>query len=143
MAYRITKEDVWAGAIEDQPGGLAEKLETVSYTGVNLEFIIARRAPDKPGTGVVFLAPMRGEDATRAAELAGLSKWTTAYSLHIEGQDQPKLAAKITRTIANAGINMRGMSAAKIGGRAVFHLAFDSSSDADKASMVLTNVLSD
>ena len=74
MAYEVSKEDVWAGAIEDRPGALAEKLEAVSRVGVNLEFLIARRAPEKPGTGVVFMAPLRGEESVRAALQAGLSQ---------------------------------------------------------------------
>jgi len=66
MAYQVTKEDVWVGEIQDRAGAVAEKLEAVSRVGVNLEFMIARRAPDKPGTGVLFMAPFRGEDSTRA-----------------------------------------------------------------------------
>lgn len=53
MAYEITQEDVWVGAIEDRAGALAEKLQAVSRIGVDLEFLIARRAPEKPGAGVV------------------------------------------------------------------------------------------
>ena len=141
MAYEITKEDVWAGAIEDRAGAVAEKLEAVSRVGVNLEFVIARRAPDKPGTGVVFMAPFRGEDSVRAALQAGLSQWTSASTLRVEGPDRPGLAALITWTVANEGINTRGVSGAKLGERSVFYLAFDSAADAEKAGEALTNAL--
>ncbi|UCC31225.1 MAG: hypothetical protein JSU86_02895 [Phycisphaerales bacterium] len=141
MAYEITKEDVWAGEIDDQTGALAEKLEAVSRVGVNLEFVIARRAPDKPGKGVVFMAPFRGEDSVRAALNAGLSQWTSAATLRIDGPDQSGLGALIAWTVANEGINLRGFSGAKLGERSVFYLAFDSASDADKASGALTDAL--
>jgi len=141
MAYEITKEDVWVGEIEDRAGALAEMQEAVSRVGVNLEFMIARRAPDKPGKGVVFMAPMRGEESVRAALQAGLSQWTSASVLRIEGLDRPGLGAIITSTVANEGINMRGASGAKLGERSVFYLAFDSAGDADKASAALTNAL--
>ena len=59
MAYTIKKVDVWAGEIADRPGGLADKLSSLSDAGTNLEFLISRRAPDKPGTGVVFSLPSR------------------------------------------------------------------------------------
>jgi len=49
VGYEITKEDVRAGGLEDHGGALAEKLEAVSRLGVNLEFVIGRRAADKPG----------------------------------------------------------------------------------------------
>jgi len=141
MAYEITREDVWVGAIEDRAGALAEKLEAVSRVGVNLEFLIARRAPDKPGTGVVFMAPLRGEESVRAALQAGLSQLTSAVSLRVEGPDRPGLGALITWTVASEGISMRGTSGAKLGKRSVFYLAFDSAADADKASEALTNAL--
>ena len=35
--------------------------------------VVARRQPDKPGSGVVFLAPVKGRKATEAAATAGLS----------------------------------------------------------------------
>ncbi|MCK4340156.1 MAG: amino acid-binding protein [Phycisphaerae bacterium] len=141
MAYEITRENVWAGEIEDRAGAVAEKLESVSRVGVNLEFMIARRAPDKPGKGVLFMAPFRGEDSVRAALQAGLSQWTSAVTLRVEGPDRPGLGALITWTVANEGVSMRGASGAKLGGRSVFYLAFDSAADADKASAALTDAL--
>lgn len=141
MAYEITKEDVWVGEIEDRAGAVAEKLEAVSRVGVNLEFLIARRAPEQPGTSVLFMAPFRGEDSVRAALQAGLSQWTSAFTLRVEGPDRPGLGALITWTVANEGISMRGVSGAKLGERSVFYLAFDSAADADKASQALTNAL--
>ena len=142
MAYQITKEDVWVGEIEDRAGALAEKLEAVSRVGVNLEFVIARRAPDQPGTGVVFMAPFRGKDSVRAALQAGLSQWTSASTLRVEGPDRSGLGALITWTVANEGISMRGVSGAKLGERSVFYLAFDDPADADKAGEALTNAFS-
>ncbi len=141
MAYEITQEEVWAGTIEDRAGGLAEKLEAVSGVGVNLEFMIARRAPEEPGTGVVFMAPIRGEESTRAARQAGLSQWTSTRTLRIEGPDRPGLGALITSTVASEDINMRGFSGAMLADRSVFYLAFDSAADADKATEALTNAL--
>ncbi|UCF33213.1 MAG: hypothetical protein JSV78_12860 [Phycisphaerales bacterium] len=141
MAYEITNEDVWVAALEDRPGALAEKLQAVSRVGVNLEFMIARRAPEKPGTGVVFMAPLRGEESERAAREAGLSLLTSVCTLRIEGPDRLGLGALITSTVANEDINVRGVSAAKQGERSVFYLAFDSESDAEAATEALTNAL--
>ena len=141
MAYQITREDVWAGEIADRAGGLAEKLEAVSRVGVNLEFLIARRAPDKPGTGVVFMAPLRGKESAKAAREAGMSQWTSALSLRIEGPDRPGLAALVASTVASEGLSMRGVSGAKLGDRSVFYLAFDSAEDAGKALDALNEAL--
>ncbi len=137
MAVTISKVDVWAGEIADRPGGLAEKLDAVASAGANLEFLIARRAPEKRGKGVVFMAPLKGAAQTRAAKKAGLSKATSLRSLRLEGPNRRGFPALIARIVADAGINMRGLSAAALGRRGVFYFAFDKDADAKKASQVL------
>ena len=103
--------------------------------------MIARRAPEKPGTGVVFMAPFRGESSVRTALQAGLSQWTSAATLRVEGPDRSGLGALIAWAVANEGISVRGISGAKLAHRSVFYLAFDSVADADKASEALANAL--
>ncbi len=137
MSYEITEVDVWAGTIEDRPGGLADKLDALHSAGANLEFVIARRAPDKPGKGVVFMAPIQGAEHIRAAEQAGLSKADSLHSLRLEGPDKPGLGAGITRVLADAGINLRGLSAAAVGQRCVVYFAFDSQEDTQKANELI------
>jgi hypothetical protein len=38
--------DVWAAPIRDKSGGLADVLGSLRDAGANLQFIMARRAPD-------------------------------------------------------------------------------------------------
>ncbi|MBN1854934.1 MAG: ACT domain-containing protein [Pirellulales bacterium] len=137
MALNVTRVDVWAASIEDRPGGLAEKLAALAEAGAQLEFVISRRAPDKPGTGVVFLTPLKGAAQIGAAKKAGFEKTETLHSLRIDGPDQPGLGAKMTQLLAQAGINLRGLSAAAIGKRCMMYLALDSSADATKAARLL------
>ncbi len=133
MRLDISRVDVWAASIEDRPGGLAEKLDALAQAGVDLEFIIARRAPDKPGTGVVFVTPIRGPGQTRAARAAGFERTESLNAVRIGTGNKPGFGAELTTQLAAAGLNLRGLSGATIGNRAVFHLGFDSSADANKA----------
>ncbi len=137
MAYEITRVDVWAGEMEDHPGALANKLEAVQRAGANLEFIVARRQSDRPGTGVVFVAPLHGPEQTRAAEQAGLTK-THIHALRIVGPDRPGLAAGIARTLADAGLNIIGVSAAAFAERALIYLRFEREDEVVRAAQVLT-----
>jgi hypothetical protein len=139
MAVDVGRIDVWCGEIEDRSGGLAEKIEAVAAAGANLEFVIARRAPDRPGMGIVFMAPFRGAAQTRAARQAGLDKAPNVYAVRLEGPNQPGFGAAITRSVADAGINLRGLSGTALGRRCAIYLAFDSSEDANQASRVLRN----
>ena len=141
MAYAIKKVDVWAGEVEDRPGGLGAKLTALSAAGANFEFLISRRAPDKPGTGVVFLTPIKGAKQKSAAQQAGLNTTDSLHSVRVEGPDRAGLGTKMTQALADRGINLRGISAAALGRRAVTYLAFDSAADADNAIRILKKAL--
>ena len=137
MALKVTRVDVWAASIEDRPGGLAEKLGVLADAGAQLAFLIARRAPQKPGTGVVFLTPLKGAAQLRAAKRLGLRKSKSLQSVRIEGQDRPGVGAKLTQALADAGINLRGLSAAVIGKRFVVYIALDKPTDVARAIRAL------
>jgi hypothetical protein len=141
MAYSVKKVDVWAGDVADRPGGLAAAIAALSSAGANLEFLIARRAPDKPGTGVVFMTPIRGAKQKAAALGAGLSLSDSLHSVRVEGPDRAGLGAKMTGALADAGINLRGVSGAAVGRRAVTYFGFDSGTDADTAVRTLKKTL--
>ena len=141
MPYRIIKVDIWTGTVADRPGGLAGKLEALSSGGVNLEFVLSRRAPDRPGRGVVFLAPVKGAAQARAARKAGLRRATNLRSLKVVGPDRKGLGARITRALANAGINLRGLSAVAQNRRIVVYIAFDKGPGATRAVPILKKIL--
>lgn len=137
MKLKVTKADVWAAPIVDRPGGLAEKLETLAAAGANLEFVIARRTPEHGSGGVVFVTPLRGAKQVKAAEAAGFLCTESLHSVRIEGADKPGLGAKMTRALANAGINLRGLSASAVGQKCVGHLALDTADEAGRAIKLL------
>ena len=141
MAYSVKKVDVWVAEIDDRPGGLAGKLEALANAGASIEFIIGRRQPDKPGTGVVFLTPVRGTRQTRAAGESGFAPTQSLSSVRVEGPDRAGLGMKMTRALSDSGINLRGVSGAALGRRSVTYFAFDSAGDADSAIRLLKKAL--
>ena len=137
MSFKVTKMEVWSGEIQDQPGGLSGVLRQLADANADLEMVVARRQPDRPGVGIVFLAPVKGRKATAAAAVAGLSPAPGVAALRVEGTDRPGLGAKMTGAIADSGINMRGLSAAALGSRFVAYMAFDSVEDGEKAAKAI------
>jgi hypothetical protein len=137
MKLKVSRTDTWATVIDDRPGGLADKLAALAAAGANLELIVARRAPEQRGSGVVFVTPLKGAKQIKAAEAAGFQKTKSLHSLRVEGADKPGMGAKLSRALAEAGINLRGLSAAALGKRYVSHLALDTAKDAAKAAAVL------
>ena len=139
MALKASKADVWVVTIEDRPGAAAEKLEALAQGGANLEMVFARRT-DEPGKGVMFVTPVKGAKAAKAAQVAGFGKPQSIHSVRIEGGDKPGLGAKIARTLGNAGVSFRGISAIVIGRKFISYIACDSAEDAAKAVAALRKV---
>ena len=137
MALKIERVDVWSGEIRDEVGGLTRKLEPLAAAGADLSFLIARRRPERPGTGVVFLGGLKGAKQTKAAEAAGLTKTSELAGARIEATNKPGLLYQLVERLASAGINLRGVSASVTGIRCVIMLAFDSAADRDNAARLL------
>ena len=51
---------VWSCEITDQPGSVSEKLAFLAQANANLEYIFTKRLPQKPGFGVLYVAPVTG-----------------------------------------------------------------------------------
>jgi hypothetical protein len=138
MKLKVSRADVWAATIEDRPGGVAAKLDALARAKANLGFVLARRTPERgAGQGVVFVTPLKGKAQEKAAAEAGFVKTDSICSLRVEGADKAGIGAAMTRTLAGAGINLRGLSAAAVGRKFVAYFAFDSAADAAKAAGVL------
>jgi predicted amino acid-binding ACT domain protein len=137
MALKSTKAEVWAVSIDDRSGGVADKLEPLAKAGANFEMVFARRTPENPDKGMLFVTPVKGAKVTRAAREAGMGTPQTIYSVRIEGADRPGLGAKIARALGNAGISFRGISGIAIGGRFLSYIACDSGRDQAKAIAAL------
>lgn len=136
MALKASKADVWVVSIEDRAGAAAEKLEALAQGGANLEMVFARRT-DEPGKGVMFVTPVKGAKAAKAAQAAGFGKPQSIHSVRIEGGDKPGLGSKIARALGDAGVSFRGMSAAAFGKKFVSYIACDTAEDQARAIAAL------
>jgi hypothetical protein len=137
MEAIVEHVDVWAANIEDRPGGLAGVLATLRDVGADLQFIIARRAPQDPGRGVVFVTPLQGDREIAAAAEVGFNVTQTLHSVRVADRDRPGAAAELTQKLADGGINLRGFSASVIGSQFVAYAAVDSLEDANKVIDIL------
>jgi hypothetical protein len=137
METIVERVDVWAANIEDKPGGLAGVLAALRDVGADLQFIIARRAPQEPGRGVVFVTPLQGDREIAAAAEVGFNVTQSLHSVRVMGRDRPGVAAELTQRLADAGINLRGFSASVIGNQFVAYVAVDSLEEANTALQIL------
>lgn len=137
MNLELTRVDVWATEIDDKPGALALKLRAIADYGTDLDCVIARREHDRPGKGVMFVSPLNSRPAVENADQVGLRRNAGTPTLKIEGPNQAGMGATLTKTIGDAGVNMHGLSAMKVGHHFVCYIGFDSESDLETAEAAL------
>lgn len=136
MKYTIEYVDIWYGPVEDKPGGLAEKLAPLAAAGLTLYFLDASR-----GSGMLFVAPVKGAGQIRVARQAGLQKATMMRALRITGMDVPGLGAQLCQALGEAGISFRALAAAVVGKECSLCFAFDSAEDAREAKRIIRKAL--
>jgi hypothetical protein len=134
MALQIRRVQVWSGEITDRPGAAAAKLVYLNQAGADLEFIFTRPNGNKPGTSILFLAPISGPEQMQAARASGLGPAVDVAMLCVEGPNRAGIGYQIMSSLAVAGINLRGIAISSIAERFVAYLAFD---DADTATLAL------
>ncbi len=122
--------------MDDKPGALAGKLKALAAAGVNLEFVVARRA-ETPGKSVVFATPIKGGKQIAAAGTAGFRKSSSLHTVRIEGADKVGQGNRVMQVLADKGLNVRGVSSAAIGKKFICHVALDTDADVAKAVRAL------
>ncbi len=137
MSFKLDRVHVWSGEVMDQAGGVAAKLAMLAQAGTNLEYIYTRRQPDKPGTGVLYVAPISGPLQCRAAQSAGLHETPHPVVLRVEGDNQAGLGHRLTREWAKAGLSLHGLMMSALGDKFVSYVSFDTVTDANRAAAIL------
>jgi glycine cleavage system regulatory protein len=137
MGFKLDRVHVWSGEVVDRAGGVASKLALLAQAGANLEFIVTRRQPDRPGTGVLYVAPVTGPVQVRAAKAAGLAETQNPVVLRVEGDNQAGLGHRLTQQWALAGISLQGLSMCVLEDKFVGYVAFDDVADANRAAAIL------
>jgi hypothetical protein len=137
MGFKLDRVHVWAVEVADQAGGVASKLALLAQADANLEFIFTQRRPDKPGTGVLYVAGITGPTQVRAARAAGMAETQDPVVLRVEGDNEAGLAHQLTQQWALANINMQGLTMSVLDNKFVGYAAFDTVHDANRAAAIL------
>src|SRR5205085_4517430 len=103
----------------------ANKLAELAQAGANLEYVYTRRHPSKPGTGILYVAPITGPSQVRAARAAGLSEVQSPVVMRVEGDNEAGLAHQLTQQWAIANITLQSLMLSALGTKFVGYVAFD------------------
>ena len=136
MSVTVKKIALWRQEIENKPGALAAVLAPLAEAGADLHVVMGYRHPGHESQATIEVLPVSGKKATKAAQDAGLGA-SSIPTLLVEGDNQPGLGAAISRSLAEAGINVCFLVAQVIGGRFSAVIGFDNPDDAAKASALI------
>ena len=92
---------------------------------------------DKPGAGVLFVAPVTGPLQVRAAKAAGLHEVDSPVVLRVEGDNAQGLGHRLTQQWAEAGLSLSGLTLSVLGAKFVGYASFDTVQDANRAAAIL------
>ena len=140
MGFKLDRVHVWSCQVADEAGGIASKLASLAQASANLEFILTRRQAEKPGTGIIYVAPLTGPLQLRAAKAAGWAETQDPIVLRVEGDNQAGLAHRLTKQWAIGGINVQGLTMTVLAGKFVGYASFDTVADANKAAQILADM---
>jgi len=137
MGFKLDRVDVWSGEVADEAGGVASKLALLAQAGANLEYIYTRRQADRPGTGILYVAPISGPLQVRAARSAGLMEAHNPVVLRVEGDNRAGLAHRLTQQWALQGLSLQSLMMSVLAEKFVGYAAFDTVEDANRAAAIL------
>jgi hypothetical protein len=140
MSFKMDRVHVWSTEVKDEPGGVAGKLSKLDEAGADLEYVHTQRLPDRPGYGILYVAPLSGLAQLKAAKAAGLHETNEPIVMRVEGDNTAGLAHRLKHAWATAGINLHGAIMTVIGTKFVGYVTFDSVDDANKAARILAEV---
>ena len=130
MAVSVKPVVLWRSEIENRPGSLAGLLGHLS--AVDLDVVMGYRYPGSESKAAVEVCPISSKKVAAAAQAAGLSP-SSIPALRVEGDNRRGLGHAITKSIADAGINLNFLVAQVIGRKHSTILGFDTEADARKA----------
>ena len=137
MGFKLDRVHVWTGEVADRAGAVATKLQLLAQAGANLEFIYTRRQEGKPGSGLLFVAPVTGPLQVRAAQSAGLRETNDPVVYRFEGDNEAGLGHRVTQQWAQAGLSLQGLMMSVLGKKFVGYASFDAVEDANRAAAIL------
>jgi hypothetical protein len=136
MAITVKKVVLWRRELDNRPGALAAVLEPLARAGADLQIAMGYRFSGNEARAAVELAPVEGKKAAAAAQTAGLQP-SGIPTLIVTGDNRPGLGYAISRSMADAGINMAFLVAQVLGRKYSAIFGFESQADADRASAVI------
>ena len=136
MPVTVKRITLWRKELENRAGTLAEALEPLSKVGTDLLIVMGYRYPAEHTKAAVELYPVVNKKTTAAAQGAGFAP-SAIPALLVEGDNRAGAGHIISRTLADAGLNLDFLVAQVIGRKYSAVIGFENEADAEEASALI------
>jgi hypothetical protein len=136
MAISVKPITLWRRELQDRPGALADSLSPLAEEGASLKLLMGYRYPGEPGRAAVEIFPVTGKRAATAAGRGGFGE-ARIPALLVEGDDAPGLGHRMSRAVAEAGINLDFVVSHVIGRKFAAVFGFAERADAERAAPLI------
>ncbi len=136
MPVTVKRITLWRKELENRAGTLAEALQPLAQAGADLQVVMGYRYPGEHAKAAVELYPVANKKTTAAAQGAGFAP-SAIPALLVEGDNRAGAGHVISRTLADAGLNLDFLVAQVIGRKYSAVIGFENEADADKASALI------
>lgn len=136
MPVTVKRITLWRKELENRAGTLAEALQPLAQAGADLQVVMGYRYPGEHAKAAVELYPVTNKKTTAAAQSAGFAP-SAIPALLVEGDNRAGAGHVISRTLADAGLNLDFLVAQVIGRKYSAVIGFENEADADKASALI------
>ncbi len=140
MAATVKKITLWRMEVQDQPGALARVLEPLAAAKGDLQAVMGYRLPGDRTRAAIEVWPVSGKKLTAAATAVGLAP-ATIPALLVSGANKSGVGHKMTRALAEAGINLTFLIAQVVGARYSAVLGFHSDESCERAATLIAGAL--
>jgi hypothetical protein len=117
--------------------GVVAAIAGLREAGADLDFVVARRAVEKAWHGGCVCGTAAWRTGGRGCRGPGFNVANDLHAVRVEDKNRPGIAAELTQKLADAGINLRGLSSAVIEPRFMLYIGLDTAADAARAYAVL------
>lgn len=140
MSVTVKRAVLWRTETRNNPGVLAQTLRPLAGVHQDLQLVMGYAYPDRVGAAIEVY-PISGRSAVAAAKEAGLSQ-SNLPCLTVTGENRPGLSHDITRSLAEARVNLSFFVAQVIGTKYTALFGFEASSEADLAAKIIRKATS-
>lgn len=137
MGVTVKKAVIWRKEVRNTPGVLASTLKPLADAGVNVQVLMGYAYPGDNNKSAIEVYPISSAKAIAAAKSAKLLPSSSIACLHVQGDDEVGLGARIAQQLGSAKINVSFVMVQVVGKKYSGFFGFENEMAAERAMKII------